>query len=244
MDIDDQFLVQVSAPEFVAELHHLCHIKPFTNRGQQELGWSCRDHTMILALVAALLRLPALLVTGQATFVQGPVGARGAIGLQQSPHSWLRTNAGTVDMSWRLQQVRAVPQWRPWAALGVIEGKVQPPGSAHFISTSDRGSYQHAVNAATHLADRCSAIYLSERSDGLTPDLVEQQYSWVNSPLTDRVRKIGQCLYSAAALHLANADGSNDSLRSYSQEDAWRTLEKRYSVNQLSAVSDAAARTD
>src|SRR5690606_22999197 len=107
-------------PDFLDEVHHLFWIKPFINRGQQELGWSCRDHALTLGLIAAMLGREVVLVTGEAVFVQGPTGGRNPIGVQQAPHSWFRTADGTFDVSWRLDAVRNVPQWRPWHAHGVV----------------------------------------------------------------------------------------------------------------------------
>ena len=215
-------------PDFLDEVHHLFWIKPFINRGQQELGWSCRDHALTLGLLAAMGGKEVVLVTGEAFFVQGPAGGRAPVGVQQAPHSWLRTTEGTFDVSWRLNAVRNIPQWKPWNAQGVVAGKVMPAGAATFVSTTDRTRYTQLVNGATHLENGRVAAYLAESVDNLNSGLLSQQYAWVNSPLTDRIKKIGPDLYSAAALHLVSYLERGESIRNLEQEAAWAALAKKY----------------
>ncbi len=215
-------------PDFLDEVHHLFWIKPFINRGQQELGWSCRDHALTLGLVAAMHGKDVVLVTGEAFFVQGPSGGRAPVGVKQSPHSWFRTTDGTFDISWRLDTVRNIPQWRPWNVHGVLAGKVAPAGAATFVSTTDRVRHTRSVNGATHLENGRVAAYLAEAVDNLDAGLLSQQYAWVNSPLTDRLKRTGPNLYSAAALHLVRYLEGGDSLRRLDQDVAWATLADRY----------------
>ena len=224
--IDLQLALQ--EPEFLAEVHHLFWIKPFINHGQQELGWSCRDHALCLGLIAAMRGADVVLVTGEAFFVQGPSGGRSPVGIQQAPHSWLRTADGTFDVSWRLDTVRNIPQWKPWNARGVLAGKVAPAGAASFLSTTDRVRHTHSVNGATHLENGRVAAYLAETVDSLDAGLLSRQYAWVNSPLTDRLKKIGPNLYSAAALHLLSCLDGGESIRNLDQNAAWSALAIRY----------------
>lgn len=215
-------------PNFLDEVHYLFWIKPFINRGQQELGWSCRDHALTLGLVAAMLGTEVILVTGEATFVQGPSSGRNPFCVEQRLHSWFRTAEGTFDLSLRLDKVRNFPQWKPWHVQGVVAGKVAPAGAAALVSTTDQDRYMNTVNASTHVENGRVAAYLVKVVDKLDAGLLSQQYAWVNSPLTDRLKKIGPNLYSAAALHLVSHLEGGESLRRLDQDAAWAALANQY----------------
>ena len=226
----DSLAALLSQPSFLAEVHHLLWIKPFVNHGVLDYGWSCRDHAMTLGLVASMLGNEVILVTGQATFVQGASGGRSPRGIEMNPHTWFRAEgSGSYDASWRLDSIRNMPQWRAWNTHGVFASKVAPGAAASYFLTSYPGKYGNVVNGSTHLADTRSATYLAERIEPLTPELIEHQYTWVNSPLTDRIMPSGKALYAAAALHLlARLEGSTDDLSPLDSNEAWRTLAIRF----------------
>jgi hypothetical protein len=106
----------------VADLHALAWIDPFRSGQVLETGWSCRDHSVLIAALLTIHGIEAQLVHGKNIFVQGttsdgkePVGIGNLLELGGG-HTWLHVpRFGTVDISPRLSERLASPNenWRP-----------------------------------------------------------------------------------------------------------------------------------
>lgn len=113
----------------LADLHALAWIETFFNKrdGNWDPGWSCRDHSVVLAALLTAKRIEARVVHGLTMFVQGPTtdGAP-AVGNGNDPaagggHSWVQVPGfGTVDVSPRLSE--RLDDWRPLPVEGGLIG--------------------------------------------------------------------------------------------------------------------------
>lgn len=226
----DELSAELSCPGLLAELHHLFWMKPFINRGTTDYGWSCRDHALMVALIATMRGFTCQLASGSASFIQGPPQGRNGFGISMDTHAWVRIDdSGTYDLSLKLSSMRGMPRWRDWQVQALVASKILPSGKASYALTSDSATFTNTTNAATHVPDQRFAIYYGRAVEALAQTHVREACRWVNSPLTDKIRKFGPDIYAKAALHLVGMqDGSDPSFASVTQMAAWEKIAARH----------------
>lgn len=226
----DELRAELSSPELLAELHHLFWMRPFINRGTTDYGWSCRDHALTVALIATMRGFACQLVSGRANFIQGPPQGRNGFGISMNTHAWVHINdSGTYDLSLKLSSMRGMPRWRDWQVRALVASKISPSGKASYVLTADSATFTNTTNAATHVPDQRFAIYYGRAVETLSQTHVREACRWVNSPLTDKIRKFGPDIYAKAALHLLSMqNGSVPSLASLTQMAAWEQIAVRH----------------
>jgi hypothetical protein len=107
----------------LAELHHLLWREPFTNSGNRDEGWMCRDHSFFTASLAALLGHQSTMMWGRlvlvGTTVDGHVGM-----LRVDTHSWTGVE-GYFDLSLNIE-LGSGPGWARWPACCLAVGWPRP----------------------------------------------------------------------------------------------------------------------
>ena len=215
------------------DLHALAWIEPFFNKqdGNWDSGWSCRDHSVVLAALLTAEGIEAQVVHGLTMFVQGPTKDREPpVGNGNDPaasgsHSWVHVPGfGTVDVSPRLSE--RVDQWRPLPVeCGLIGADWSVPRTTtHVALVGNANDYEQAVAVATHATDTATAIYWPKESAEFTPAMLEADY--IDSPLSYKLRDAaGADCYAKLAAHLyALSGGARRALAGVSQRKARRYL--------------------
>ena len=228
MEAND-FLELLLKEEFQREIHHLLWIDPHTNKGMRDDGWNCRDHALIVAGIARMFGHESIAVTGEAMFVQGPIGERRPVGRAVNPHSWVYVeNVGAFDISARLKGFRDLPEWIDWKTLGLAGSKFRPVDQIVYLSMSDPVKYQNSCNAATHVSDQKFAFYLRKKEKRVNTVHFQSAFKWCNSPLTVRLSNLFKKrddLYPKAILHLtALLKGEASSVAHLPQMIAWKEI--------------------
>lgn len=238
----DEFKAAISSVVFRSELHHLLWIDPSVNRGDRDLGWSCREHALFVGMLAALQGFGAVFIHGRAQYIQGKVGDCSPGGVTQEPHSWVRIDGlGSFDLSVRLNTMPSKVKWEGWENSFLVGGKFKPDESTTFASVSEIAKFKLLCATATYEVDRRSAIYLQERGEQLGREQVENARKWCNSPLTEQLKRwhpTRSDIYAKAILHLDEIlNGSGHSLTGQPQMSAWGQIGKRPGNGRLELVN-------
>lgn len=221
-----------------ADMHHLLDVDPFRNKYQGwDLGWSCRDHAVVLSALLAADGVDSRVVHGMNMFIAGPTSdGQHPVGIGNelqttdqggSSHSWVDVPGfGMIDLSPRLSERLPGPlaDWRPLPTGrgGPVGTEWSVPGLASAVATVNGGAeYERAIAHATHAVDTVTAIYWPKRSDSFSAGMLKAEY--VNSPLTDKVAgAVGDDCYLLLAVHLhALRAGERRPLAGVSQNKAW-----------------------
>jgi hypothetical protein len=244
---DDELIKLLTRDDFLRELHHLLWLPPAVRRGDWDMGWNCRDHALILGFVAALFDAQCVLVQGRAIFVQGPVGEKPPVAIEQAPHAWVcLPPANYIDASVRLGEFKSQQvDWPGWPTKVIGGSGCVPPESARFIHTAQWEKYQRETAIATHHEPGRTVIYLREFAQiRLTKQVLFGAFSFCNSPMTNILRdSFGRRpdLYARAALHLFDLlNGEAKPLMEMEQLRAWELLAGRYEKPFLTVCSKAA----
>jgi hypothetical protein len=97
----------------LGELHHLFWRAPFTNNGNRDEGWMCREHAFFTACLAALLGQRSVMVWGRLALV-GETESGGTSMLRVDTHAWSAVEGiGFFDPSLDLRTGRG-PGWARW----------------------------------------------------------------------------------------------------------------------------------
>ncbi len=222
----DAAIASLIAPKFLAELRALLWTKPIVNHGWFDGGWSCRDHAVVLAALLALDGHEPTIRHGKCTFVQGATADQPPVGFGQEPthpigHSWLAIGAVNLDLSPQLNTPRQ--GWRPLKSIGVIGNRwLTEAGASQVALTGTTTDYEHQIAIASHLTNELRAIYLLEREEPFDRRMLTLGY--VNSPLTDRIRRFaGELAYSNLVSHLDSVRQGGPTFDD-SGPKAWRTI--------------------
>jgi len=221
---------------FRAELHHLLWIEPFKNRGVFDAGWSCRDHAFLVCCVLRASGFPTMFVHGKNMYVQGAEGTLPPVGVGQkvddvSAHTWLQSSSrNVIDVSPRLRNA-GIAQWRPVQFLGVVESEWRPNGLGQVVTCSNARAYSDAIALASRRKGENTAVYWEQREEDLTVDVIENARTFVNSPLTTKLRGFrDKEIYSKAALHLIDVvAGLRPSLIDLPRHKAWTMVAEQRS---------------
>jgi len=209
------------------DLNRLMWMEPFMNRGAFDTGWSCRDHAFVLGAVLQALEAPVSLVHGKNMFVVGPRNGLPPAGLGQEArgpgaHTWVRLEDGhIVDLSPNL--AISVGQWRSLEFDGVVAHPRCRAVPVSLLETSDEDEYTNEVNRASHASGHLTAVYLHREEQEFSETLAVDPFSFVNSPLTDRLRRTYDAsIYLKGVAHLLGlVAGERRSLAGVSQNKAW-----------------------
>lgn len=237
---DVNILQRVSSVEFQRELHKLLWLEPFFNQGVRDLGWNCRDHALIIGSLLELYDCKVQVVHGKACFVQGPTAERRPIALEQEMHTWLMTNEGrVVDLSPNLSSA-VYPGWTTAPFTAIINSQWQPAAGGQFILSRSSVGYEEEISIGSNTEGAFRAVYLEARRQPFVPAMLSGAFAFVNSPLTDRLRKrYDQSVYAKAVAHLAaRLGGTVRSLAGVSQNKGWAIIAER----PTSSVADLMAR--
>jgi hypothetical protein len=109
----------------LGELHHLFWRAPFTNHGNRDEGWMCREHAFFTASLAALLGQRSVMVWGRLALV-GETESGGSGMMRIDTHAWSAVEGiGFFDLSLNLR-TGGGPGWARWPGSCLA-------GSAFFL---------------------------------------------------------------------------------------------------------------
>jgi hypothetical protein len=216
-----------------ADLHALLQIEPFYNDHDRtwDAGWSCRDHSAVLAALLTAEGIKVQVVHGMTAFLQGSTAdGKPAVAVGGGGHSWLRVPGfGTLDVSPRLnERLRgdSYVHWRPLPVSGGLIGTHWDVGRmvSIVVFVHNAAHYEQTYNVATHATNQAVAIYWPQKVIDFIPNMLGGGY--INSPLTDRFTPVaGTDGYVKLAAHLyALLRGDRRPLARVSQRKAWRFL--------------------
>jgi hypothetical protein len=216
-----------------ADLHALLQIEPFYNSQARawDAGWSCRDHSVVLAALLTAEGVKAQVVHGNTAFVQGSTpDGEPSMGTGLGGHSWLRVPAfGTVDISPRLSERSSNEHFRHWRPLpvdgGLIGEQWDISGMKSLVVLVDSAAqYEQAYAVASHASESAVAIYWPQKVVDFSPDMLDGKY--IDSPLTHRFVPIaGADGYVKLAAHLYGVSRDiRPPLARISQRKAWRFI--------------------
>lgn len=220
--------------EFLTELHKLLWVEPRMNRGKFDPGWSCREHALFACCLLATHGTTAWLTHGKAMFVRGPSGSFPPAGIEQElnnkeGHTWLHIpEIGVVDLSPNLAGDN-YPNWPSATFQGILGNKWLPYGGGQFIQCISAQDYDNQIAIGSHKENEIRAIYFPMSKERLTKEMITDGFGYLNSPLTDILRKhFDNSIYAKAILHfLDRLDGRGRSLAGVSRNKAWSIIASR-----------------
>jgi|GEM_PF-2573894 len=217
----------------VPELNSLAWLDPFNNgadRGRWDPGWSCRDHSVVLAALLTASGTHTQIIHGASVYLQGPTSAGedptgvGNALEQGGGHTWVNVPGfGTIDVSPRLDA--RVQHWRPLHVTGLVGSEWPVSGLASHVAIVDSAAaYQQAFAIATNAVDTATAIYWPKQTEEFRAGMLDVSY--IDSPLAHRMSEAAgpDCYLKLAAHLLRFAQGSRRRLATVSQRKAWRFL--------------------
>lgn len=227
----DEFLESVSTETFLDEIHSFLWSGSITNYGVLDEGWSCRDHAVVLATLAAVNGIGSQLCTGFNMFVLGPSSGSGPVGTGQNwvpagpGHSWLELeNSWVLDLSPTFESLKRLRG--PFTSSGVTAHEWRTSlGNFDVISTESPHAYSQAIAIATHQTDVGVAIYGVERRETFHTEMLEVDF--IDSPLTRTIRGYGHLIYVKLAVHLSRVMRGESSVRGETtQRKRWRAISR------------------
>lgn len=223
------------SPVFLKELHRLFWVEPFDNRGNWDCGWSCRDHALVAACVLRAFETHTQFVHGLQMCVQGAAAGLPPIGLGQAgpghgEHVWLKSPAGEIiDLSVRLSGTGMGAGWRSLDIDGVVHGEWLPAGIGSVVECSTIADYQKRIAQASHQDGVNVLLYCPLAGADLDRPKIVNAFDFVNSPLTDRLRRRRDTeLYAKAVGHIIEVvSGQRRPASGLSQNRAWDIVAQR-----------------
>lgn len=217
----------------VAEMHHLFWIEGLDNAGQRDEGYSCREHAIAAACIAALAGYKAAISWGSVALI-GPAPPPSPIGLLYiREHSWaMAEGAGHFDLSLKLRRGDGLGWTSTWPASKLAGREFAPRGRVAVSMTADENEHAKAIKLgqAQALAGRnvYHALYLGREYEYLTRRMIGEADRVTNSPFTARLRTtpgFDTEIFAKAALHLWGvANRHRRPLKSLSKEEAWAEI--------------------
>lgn len=228
----EEFKTALASRAFRSELHHLLWVSPFTNRGVRDEGWHCREHALIVGVLALLHGFSAVAIHGKAEFVMGPTGGVPPGCIRQDPHTWVRIDGvGSCDLSVRLNSMPSGLVWADWQDSYLLGSKFVPNDSTFYSALGDRMKHENACALASHQPDARAAHYLQIQGEHIGLQQIENSMKWCNSPMTDRLKNMYPTrsdIYAKAILHLDEIlCGKGQSVIHIPQMAAWGAISKQ-----------------
>ena len=209
------------------ELNALLWAPPFSNRGQTDLGWACRDHAALLGRVLLAHGHEVTVVDGNNVWVHssGPGGP--SWGLGQRPdepisHTWLRVDGARLDVSARLTRT-VVPGGGLFPGIPQQVRRLDdPPDGVVVLFPSSESEYARDLHAAQRRAGT-TGLYWERSARLLTDQDLDDPHTWPKSPTSDQVvGRHGLDIYRKAVTHLlAVVDDPARSLARKQPSKAW-----------------------
>ncbi|MGU3500897.1 hypothetical protein [Mycobacterium sp. C31M] len=219
------------------DLHALLHVAPFYNDRDRswDSGWSCRDHSVVLAAVLAAHGVKAQLVHGKTAFSQPPRDEGDpSVGHGGGGHTWLRVPGfGTLDISPRLDERPSFHHyWNPLPVrTGLIGTEWRVDGYSSLVVFVDNAAHYQQLSSAGVVGE-VAAVYWPQKIVDFSFEMLTDPYLAIRSPLTDQFVPIaGRTGYVKLATHLYGLlRGDRRPLAGISQRKAWRYLSEVDSV--------------
>ena len=217
---------RLTSTGFLSELHKLLWLEPFMNRGVRDLGWSCRDHALIVGGLLELRGHRVEVLHGKACYVRGPAPGQRPIALEQALHSWLELEGGgIIDLSPNLSSAM-YPGWTSVPFSGIANSRWQPEGGGRLVLCTTPQEYERDITIGSNAEGELRAIYLPQRRQPFSTNMVACAFEFVNSPLTDTLRKrYTDSVYAKAIVHLSDRlEERARSLAGVSRGRAWTLI--------------------
>ncbi|GAA6159200.1 hypothetical protein NBRC116589_13740 [Ruegeria sp. HU-ET01832] len=216
-----------------AELDCLLRVRPFMNEGKRDEGWMCREHSLIVACIAALKGFVPHICWGK-MFVTGADYETGELKhLRVDTHSWNAIDDfGFLDLSISLKNGEH-SGWRNWKANCMLQNKLYPQDNADFFYfvSHDRARFEHAATLSIQ-TKKPTIAYLGEEIAILASDYLRGSTKYVNSPLTDELKslpKFDETIYLKAAWHVwLVLNRKTKPLQGVSRLEAWSHISENY----------------
>ncbi|CAM8656749.1 hypothetical protein MCETE4_01908 [Acidimicrobiia bacterium] len=227
----DEFVEAVSTEAFLDEIHSFLWSGSITNYGVLDEGWSCRDHAVVLATLAAVNGIGSHLCTGFNFFVLGPSTGSGSVGTGNDAvpggpgHSWLELEgSATLDLSPTFESLSRLR--RSFTSSGVMAQEWRTSlGNFDVVCVETAVDYNNAIAVASHQTDVGVAIYGVDRREKFHVDMLNPDF--INSPLTRTIRGYGDLIYVKLAVHLSSVLSGESSARGETtQRKRWRAISR------------------
>jgi hypothetical protein len=204
------------------------------NRGTFDGGWSCREHALITCCLLTAHGIEAWLIHGKVMYVRGPSGGLPPVGRgqelsSQAGHTWLDIpDIGVVDLSPNLAG-GIHPHWPSVTFSGILGSEWLPYGGGQFVQCTSAQDYDNQIALGSYQENGMRAVYLPMLRERLTSGMIMDAFRYVNSPLTDSLRKrFDSSVYAKAVLHFADRlDGRGRSLAGVSRNKGWSIIASR-----------------
>ena len=216
-----------------AEMSHLFRCAPFKNGDKRDEGWMCRDHSFVIACIAALRGFVPHICWGKMFLTGHDFHTGGIRQIQISEHSWNDVdNFGFVDMSINLDNSEE-NGWQGWSSKCMLQSKLYPcvdESFRYFVS----GQYSDFCAASdASIANRKKTIaYYGEKIAILATDYAEGSVGYINSPLTDELKELSEFndeIYMRAAWHVWLVSNRRARpLTSIPKPEAWAFIASNY----------------
>jgi hypothetical protein len=193
------------------------------------------------ALIVHSQGVPAALMHGKAIFLVGPRGSKGGFGMEQNPHSWAAVeHRGIVDVSLKKEVLLEGTQIKfPFFAVAASE--TVPGGKGKVLLVRDESKYQQLIAEGSKRKGASMLIYFTIRGEELDRGHIIYSDRWINSTLTDDLRRrYGRAneAYAALLVHLIELfQGEVRSIADSERWAAWDTLMSRQNEALPKAVS-------
>jgi hypothetical protein len=204
------------------------------NRGIFDLGWSCREHTFIVCCLVLAQGVETQLTRGKVMYVRGPSGSLPPAGLGQkwgshAGHTWLEVGeVGVVNVSPSLAGGKH-PHWPSVTSSGMLGSQWRPCGGGQFIQYRSAQDYEDQIAIGSHQEHGLRAVCLLISREKLTSGMIVEAWKYINSPLTDSLRKrFDPAIYAKAVPHFADRlEGRGRSLAGVSRNKGWSIIASR-----------------
>ena len=214
---------------FKKEINHLLYSTSHIDaEGELDMGWNCREHALVMALLLRSADPRPKIASGKCMFVQGPVAGNAAFGIGQEDfhkggHNWLdHAKFGLIDVSPSLQSKEHSFR-EPFN--GIINRVWLPPGKERVsvVVCLDPDDYVNAIEKARRALNHSTAIYLQMDAVEVTGKLLKTPFKFLNTRHASEIKsRFGAGFYLALAKHLHGYMlGKRDSLRSLAPLQAW-----------------------
>jgi hypothetical protein len=214
---------------FKKEINHLLYSTSHTGSdGELDLGWNCREHALVMALMLRSADPSPKIAAGKCMFIQGPVAGNTSFGIGQedyhkSGHNWLvHAKFGIIDVSPSLQTKEHAFR-EPFN--GVFNRVWLPPGKerASVVVCRDPDDYVKAIEKAKRALNHSTAVYMHLDEIEVTDKLIKSPFKFLGSHFSAEIKsRFGAEFYLAVAKHLHGFMlGKRESLVSLGKLQAW-----------------------
>ena len=220
-------LKDLISTRFVREVHGFLWLDGALVDAVVDIGWSCRDHALVLGVLLGVLGYRAMLAHGRAAFGRQS-GAREPVTVLQSPHQWVWLDGiGPVDLSIKPSFTSAGVDYRLDLA-GVYGRECLPLGRGRVAVVNEADAFERALPQLAAERNHRTALYWMQEVEHVHGGHVTHSPGWIRSPLTgwlDDTLGDPAARYAALILHLEGfLQRARSSLVAGGAAEAWRRL--------------------